>query len=62
MQRRYRDREREEGERWMRTRLAGVEQAVLHHLGWVVHVIKLAFFTGRIHPKDGSCADAGIDV
>lgn len=44
------------------TRLAGVEQAVLHHLGWVIHVIKFALFTGSIHPKNGPSADASINV
>ena len=46
----------------MHTRLAGIEQAILHHLGWVVHVIKLALFTGGVHSKDGSSADASVNV
>lgn len=51
-----------EREGCVHTRLAGIEQAVLHHLGWVVHVINLALFTGGVHSKDGSSADASVDV
>lgn len=44
------------------TWLAAVENAVVHHLLRVLHVIDTALIAGLVDAKDRSSGDAGIDV